>query len=389
MPNILLYMPPPYKVSGGLGNFKLFFDICKKLKYSIYFCPILKTIYSLKFISPFNDRDIEKISDTELKNYYINSPEPVDEINPNDIVTSSILSARNNVVIYAEDVIGNPAQQAYVVRWLLYFPIPTALQNYNFNTDYIWFYSDYIYNFYKYVCIACGIPDYLTKKLNKINICRVFKFEPHMYKSINSKRIINKNMNTNRKCFTLRKLFPPVSFEKFNKGVNIVYAKEILQIKNTNKPVKGLKYTGRLNILTESKPNLFSDAVIREFLKNKFVSMGYDHIEHQKSSAIFMNYFKTKDFFLSFDPFTFMSIIASLSGCISVVKKIHGLNFEEWINGDPFNKYGIAYGQEGIEHALKTQHLLLEHITEMYNQNENNVLNFITSIEKRFNIKIN
>ena len=84
-----------------------------------------------------------------------------------------------------------------------------------------------------------------------------------------------------------------------------------------------------------------------------------------------------------------MNIIASLCGCISIIKKINGLNFKEWVNGEPFNKYGIAYGQEGIEHALETQHLLLPHITEMYNQNTNNVLNLITNIETQFNIKIN
>jgi hypothetical protein len=202
MTHILLYSPPPYKVSGGLGNFKLFFDICKKLGYSIYFCPLLKNIPSLNFNTQFNDRIIDSICDIELIDYYIKCPEKeVEYINPNDIVTATILKARNNVVIYPEDVIGNPTQQEYVVRWLFYFPIPTAIKYYNFDKDYIWFYSDYIYNFYKYVCIACSIPDYLTKNLKELNICRVFNFEPEMYKSIKSiksNRIINKNMQTNK-----------------------------------------------------------------------------------------------------------------------------------------------------------------------------------------------
>jgi hypothetical protein len=83
-----------------------------------------------------------------------------------------------------------------------------------------------------------------------------------------------------------------------------------------------------------------------------------------------------------------MSIIASLCGCISVVKKISIVSYEEWMNCDPFIKYGIAYGNEGIEHALNTQHLLLVHITNMYSENENNVLKFINNIENKFNIKI-
>jgi hypothetical protein len=70
------------------------------------------------------------------------------------------------------------------------------------------------------------------------------------------------------------------------------------------------------------------------------------------------------------------------------VKKINGLSFDEWLNGDPFNKYGIAYGQEGIDYALKTQHLLLNHITDMYSQNETNVLNLMNNLETHFNVKI-
>ena len=400
MTYILLYIPPPYKISGGLGNFKLFFDICRKLNYFIYYCPLLKNIPSIGFTTPFNDRSLESISHKELIDYYLKCPEPTEYISPNYIVTPEILTARNNIVIYPEDVIGNPSQQIYIVRWLFFFPIPTALYQYNFDSDYICFYSDYIYNFYKYLCMACGINDYLTKRITKVNICRVFKFEPEIYNLISKNRIINKNINTNRKCFTLRKLFPPASFDKFNKGFNLDYAEEISQnkknkisilsekIKTTNNLFQKLKYKKELKDLISLKPNLSSNSVIRQFLTEKFKSFGYDQIEHQLSSVVYINYFQEKDFFLSFDPFTFMSIIASLCGCISVVKKINGLSFDEWVNGDPFNKYGIAYGQEGVDYALETQHLLLDHITNMHSQNENNVLNLIDNLESHFNVKI-
>ena len=70
MTNILLYLPPPYKDSGGLGNFKLFFNICKGLGYSIYFCPLFKNIPSIGFYTQFNDRNIDTITHEELINYY-------------------------------------------------------------------------------------------------------------------------------------------------------------------------------------------------------------------------------------------------------------------------------------------------------------------------------
>ena len=401
MTNILLYTPPIYKVSGGLGNFKLFFDICKKLNYKIYFCPILKNIESLAFMSIFNDRSINSISQQELIDYYTtNLYRECDTILINDIVTPTILRARNNVVIYSEDVIGNPAEQKYVVRMLYYFPVPSAVASYNFNTDYICFYSDYIYNLYKYVCMACGIEDLLTKKIKLVNICRVFKFEPEVYKLIKRKTILNKNMKTNKKCFTVRKLFPPYSFSSHNKGCNASYVSDIYNIyqEKISNTIKVIKETDNLFVKNQMKQNLIilqnsppdvkSDTVIREYLTTKFKNYGYDHIEGQTSSKVFIDYFLEKDFFLSFDPFTFMSIIASLCGCISVVKKISIISYEEWMKCDPFIKYGIAYGNEGIEHALNTQHLLLDHITNMYLENEGNIINSIKKIENYFNITI-
>lgn len=401
MTNILLYIPPIYKVSGGLSNFKLFFDICKKLNYKIYFCPILKNIDSLKFITQFNNRNINSISHQELIDYYqLYTDQECETILKNDIVTPTILQARNNVIIYAEDVVGNPAEQKYVVRMLYYFPVPSAVASYNFNTDFICFYSDYIYNLYKYVCMACGIEDLLTSQIKIINICRVFKFEPTVYKSIKRKSILNKNMNINKKCFTVRKLFPPVSFSSYNKGCNASYATEIFNIhqqkisnivktiKETDNLFTKKEMTTKLITLQNNPPDVKSDAVIREYLTTKFTNYGYHHVEHKTSSKAFIDYFLDKDFFLSFDPFTFMSIIASLCGCVSVVKKISIISYEEWMKCDPFLKYGIAYGNEGIEHALNTQHLLLDHITNMHLENEGNILNSIKKIKNHFNIEI-
>ena len=398
MINILLYSPPLYKCSGGLGNFKLFFDICKQLKYKIYFCPLLKTINSLNFISEFNDKSINSITREELVAYY--NVQDCDTILEKDIVTPKILQSRNNVIIYAEDIIGNPAEQKYVVRWLLFFPTPPAVESYNFNKDFICFFSDCFYNLYKYVCDACGIKDQLTSNIKQLNICRIIKFEPEIYKSIKRKGILNKNMRTNAKCFTIRKLFPPYTFRNYNNCYNVLYATEIY-----NKYTKQIQYTtnkmnatynfftknqikDELNSLKKNPPNAKSYEVVSGFLKDKFINYGYDNIEQKSSSKEYIDYFLKKDFFISFDPFTFMLIIASLCGCISVVKKINNISYDVWMNCDPFIKYGIAYGQEGIEHALKTQHLLLDHITNMYSENENNVINLMKNIEKHYNISL-
>ena len=398
MTNILLYSPPIYKCSGGLGNFKLFFDICKQLKYKIYFCPLLKNIDSLNFISEFNDKSINSITHKELVAYY--NVQDCDTILEEDIVTPQILQSRNNVIIYAEDIIGNPAEQKYVVRWLFFFPIPPAVASYNFNKDLIYFFSDCFYNLYKYVCDACGIKDQLTSNIKQLNICRIIKFEPEIYKSIKRKTILNKNMRTNAKCFTIRKLFPPYTFRNYNNCYNILYATEIynkytkqiqyttIRMKNTDNIFTKNEIKTELISLKKNPPNVKSYDVIREYLKDKFTNNGYDNIEQKPFSKEYIDYFLNKDFFISFDPFTFITIISSLCGCVSVIKKINNISYDVWMNCDPFIKYGIAYGSEGIEHALKTQHLLLDHITNMYSENENNVINFMKNIEKHYNISL-
>lgn len=401
MTNILLYIPPPYKISGGLGNFKLFFDICKELGYSIYYCPLLKNIPSLNFNTVFNNININSITHKELIDYY-NDAKDCEDIDIHDIVTPEILRSRNNVIIYPEDILGNPAEQLYVVRWLHFFPIPEAVRFYNFEQDFICFFSDYIYNFYKYLCKICKCKDLLTYSIKIPNICRVFKFEPNDYLNIVRKpSLSNINMKTNRKCFTTRKMFPPASFSNIANVVNINYAKQImmtynkkiqttinkLKAPNVNNNVKQ-NLINKINVLKKNVPNVFSQDCIRQYLENKYCAQGFESIGHKKKTQEFINFFLTKDLFLSFDRFTFMSIIASLCGCVSIIKKIELISQKEWINGDPFLKYGVAYGQEGVNHAVDTHHLLLPHITQMYNQNTPNIINTIKQIETKFNIII-
>jgi hypothetical protein len=77
--------------------------------------------------------------------------------------------------------------------------------------------------------------------------------------------------------------------------------------------------------------------------------------------------FNTYECFYSYDPCTFLNIIAAISGCISVVIKVKGQPKNNWLNtlapieylketGEPL--YGVAYGPEEIEFAKSTLHLV-------------------------------
>ena len=337
MPNILLHTCPLDIHSGGICVIYLFFDLCKKNGINIYLCPLLCNIDSLNWRTPFHNKRLEEIRQEEVNNYFRGTPREY-------IVSVETLRARDNVILYAEDIIGNPAEQKYVVRWLLFFPIPQAVQSYSFEKDYICFFSDYIFNLYDNLCKNLSIENHLTNKINKPNILRIFNFKNNFFKDKNYKR--EGGVFMNRKGYppyTFRKTFPSDSYDQ--------------QIMTTNKNISDMGY--------------------------------YELKNHGLTHEEMIEVFNSKETFVSVDPFTFTFVIASLCGCNSVVNKIPNLSYDEWKNSDPLlYKYGIAYGIENIEEASKTRHLLEEHIHSMFLENESNLMNFIKDIELFFNIQV-
>ena len=111
-----------------------------------------------------------------------------------------------------------------------------------------------------------------------------------------------------------------------------------------------------------------------------------------------VNIFNTYEYFYSYDPITFYSVIAAMCGCVSVVVKIHGLSKEDWLNklapieylketGEPL--YGVAYGVEEIEFAKNTLHLVEQQWININNffkkKYVESFINDINNFEKQIN----
>jgi predicted O-linked N-acetylglucosamine transferase (SPINDLY family)/GT2 family glycosyltransferase len=72
----------------------------------------------------------------------------------------------------------------------------------------------------------------------------------------------------------------------------------------------------------------------------------------------------TKEYLISYDPYSYVPCMAALCGCISIVIPIEGVSKEKWIKSSPtslvlersgqFNLKGIAYGLEEVESARET-----------------------------------
>ena len=341
-PEILLYFGKPVEGSGGLTTFFLFFNLLKKMNYRVKYCPLLKNISNLGFTTELNNKDINTITQNEIYKYFNNTI-----ILKEDIVTIKSLKSKNNVVIYSEDIIGNPTQQKFVIRWLLFFPIPKSVKNYNFLEEEIWFYSNYIFNLYDNLCKNLNLPNYLNNHIQNPNILRVLNFNKYINYDKNNKNKFKRDGI----AYVDRKFYPPYSF--------------IL-----NNDIKKIKIEKEINMRIEMKSNYLMKWG-EECNKN-------------------FNLFFKKEKFISYDRFTFLNIIASLSGCLSIVKPIENLDAETWRNADPFYKYGVAYGdsEEEINYALSTQDKLYDHIYNLYLENENNIKIFMDRIESRFNINL-
>jgi len=113
----------------------------------------------------------------------------------------------------------------------------------------------------------------------------------------------------------------------------------------------------------------------------------------------YIEIFNKYKYFVSYDPLTFISIIASLCGCISIVYPIEGINKKEWILKGAlgeyckikqnFNLYGIAYGNspEELKFAQDTIHLVQEQWNDIKNYESKLVQNFITDINNFNNMQ--
>jgi hypothetical protein len=89
-------------------------------------------------------------------------------------------------------------------------------------------------------------------------------------------------------------------------------------------------------------------------------------------------------YFISFDQATHYSIMASLSGCTSIVIPIDGLDKEQWIDQMPTYKYGIAYGFDDIQWADQSRNELTGSMFEIENRNIIFAKQFVKIVNDRF-----
>ena len=121
--------------------------------------------------------------------------------------------------------------------------------------------------------------------------------------------------------------------------------------------------------------------------KGKNRSLGYhdvsafkvDDLSHEELAKVFNEY----KYFICYDLYTMYCRYAVMCGCIPVVVPQEGLSKEEW-RPEVENRYGIAYGWEGVPWAVETRGKLLDNLAEAETRGVDSIKRFVAIVECYF-----
>jgi hypothetical protein len=162
-----------------------------------------------------------------------------------------------------------------------------------------------------------------------------------------------------------------------------------------NPTIKNFNLNDRSNYCHTYRKSFYHKNVNRLHPSDSF------EITRSHSQENYIELFNKYKYFVSYDPLTFLSIIAPLCGCISIVYPIENTNKEGWLKTSAlyqyfkekgnFNIYGIAYGnsQSELEFAQNTIHMVKDQWEDIINNYQVKLIkNFIYDIN-HFNECIN
>lgn len=115
-----------------------------------------------------------------------------------------------------------------------------------------------------------------------------------------------------------------------------------------------------------------------------------DSFEITRTETEYLQIFNQYEYFVSYDPLTFLSVIAALCGCISIVYPIKGVSKKEfyktlyahqYLTEMGEDLYGVAYGVDEIEWARSTLPMVKEQWNAFENYQKKTVQSFLQDIE--------
>lgn len=106
------------------------------------------------------------------------------------------------------------------------------------------------------------------------------------------------------------------------------------------------------------------------------------NIDRFISDEYLADLFNRSERFISYDSMSYHSIQAALCGCVSVIIPDDGVTKEEFMKKVPLTRYGVAYGMDDIDHAVRTIHLLRQEVQRTEDEGLDMMRAFIRDCER-------
>ena len=301
---------------------------------------------------------IENLSDSYYNKETYNWPDEYKQF----LITREILEKKNNIAIYSEGIVGNPLQQKYCIRWILYFPTPGLPVDPYFS----WGKND----FFLFWCKS------------------YFKNKDTFYRALN---------NTNE----------IVSTDYYPSDTEILYLKYLFLHKNCvfdSPPLNTFEREGSCYLIRKADINYN-----RTFGKNwndgnqynsnhPFMKPKPPIFIHPNDSVCIDSYgiddlitiFQKTTYFYCYDLFTFHNCIALLYGCKVIMCIPQGeLTKEDWHCGEECYLDYVAWGdsKEELDKAEKalTNVNYIQIINKLQSEFLDNFKDVYTKLENHFN----
>jgi len=305
---------------------------------------------------------IENLPDSYFDKNNYNFPDKYKKF----LVTKEILYKKNNVAIYSEGILGNPLQQKFVWRWILFFPTPglpvCPYFPWGKNDKFIFWNESYYKN-----------KDLYYRSLNDNQLLKTEYYPPEnnilylKYLFIHDKidlNYCNQNLNRSGSCYLIRKAdinYNRTFGNNWNDGINY----------NNNYP------------LSKPKPPIYIHPID---------SVCIDSFNLEQLIDIF----KIKEYLYCYDLYTFHNCIALLYGCKVIMCIPAGeLTKNDWhCNQECYLDY-VSWGDskeelDKAENALKNnnygniikkcQDTFLDDFIKIYNELES----YYNNIQKNY-----
>ena len=379
-------------------TFQRHYNECSEIEMIYNFCASDKStiIYSLKtFYNHYPDFDYNLYRYT---NSHIQNVGEVDVIIDwyNNGCDYSFLAKREdtyqkkkNILIYAEhyvEMIGGTVVQYYLAKYIDLFGTKIRIKVIN---EKIYFKNPYYNNYYE---------DDLDLNNTVIIYAETIKGNP-----LNGKYVVrwilaelgiiaNKDIyNTWNKDNLVYYFNTEKKFEEYPEKIGTIYKQLSLlciydKIQNYN-----------IKRIHNSWCHTFRKTNYHSFIKHIHPDDSFE-ITREHNQEDYIHFFNQYKYFISYDPLTFINIIAAICGCISIVYPIEGVSKYDWLKmiaGWPYlkennldNLYGIAYGIDDIEYAQNTIHLVKTQWEEIHDFSlKNTVLPFLDDINHFENLE--